>query len=325
MHAHAEYPQQPQDLGPQPPRKSAPASVNDDSTTPAFMPCSVAGEQRPVECSDKLGGNGTQTGVCHSPELRNEPRMSERRRSLPEGSLRLDQDCDRAESACREDDREPNDGTYLELELGAPDPALDWDDWIVLDRGSATQQADDLRTSAEADHHHVASDSNGKGSTMAAEVITVSLPGQTKSEPGLWTLQDAFFALSGGFAVDSTSFWPCSRLTFTYAGIIKLAELELLPEISSAAISDKSKADIIAKVIVCLQASWFLIQSIARLCQGLPITLLEIHVLTHVACAFGMYILWLDKPYSVEYPIMLSDEATVDMAALFALATHPVS
>ena len=148
----------------------------------------------------------------------------------------------------------------------------------------------------------------------------------------LWTIEDAFFAAIGGYAVRSDSFWPSTyseTLTFTPLGIIELARLGLLTKADSATVSDKSKADVVAKIIVCIQATWFFFQCIARLIQGLSVTLLEIHVLAHVACTFVMYFFWFHKPYNVEHPIILTDEKVLDFAALFAVAgpevktTHP--
>ena len=108
-----------------------------------------------------------------------------------------------------------------------------------------------------------------------------------------WTTQQAFFAISGGLAVDASHFWTDQRLTFTPQGLLQLANMDLLPAVPLEEVKDKSKADGFSKFLVCMQAAWFAIQSLVRLIQGLPLTLLEIHTLTHVACAFGMYAFWL--------------------------------
>ena len=138
-----------------------------------------------------------------------------------------------------------------------------------------------------------------------------------------WTTEDAFFAVIGGYAVRSDTFWPSwdsETLTFTHIGIIELARLGLLTKADPETVSDKSKADVITKVIVCIQASWYLFQCIARAIQGLSVTLLEVHVLAHVACTFVMYYFWFYKPYNVDHPVLLTDERVVDLAALFAVA-----
>lgn len=152
-----------------------------------------------------------------------------------------------------------------------------------------------------------------------------SLKRAAKAGKGIWTTQQAFFALTGGFAVDSSGFMPYSRLTFTPAGLVFLAKLGLLPDEPAEAVADRSKADYVAKVLVCLQAGWFFVQCIGRVAQKLPLTILELHVLVHVLCAFGMYLLWLDKPYDVGSPVLCKDERVVNLAALFALRVEPVS
>jgi hypothetical protein len=139
-----------------------------------------------------------------------------------------------------------------------------------------------------------------------------------------WTMSQAFFALSGGFAIPSSTFSLYPRLTLTAPGLLYLARLGLLPPSTAEEVSDKSKADLFAKVLVCLQAGWFLVQCIARVAQKLPITLLEVHVLAHVLCAFAMYGLWIDKPYDVGSPILCEDERVVNLAALWSLHVEPV-
>lgn len=54
-----------------------------------------------------------------------------------------------------------------------------------------------------------------------------------------------------------------------------------------------------------LQATWFLVQAIARLSQGLPVSLLEVNTIGHVLYALVIYILWWDKPREVGEPTVL--------------------
>ncbi len=75
--------------------------------------------------------------------------------------------------------------------------------------------------------------------------------------------------------------------------------------ISNKDLQDKSKANGLAKAVVCLQASWFCVQCLVRVGQALPITLLEIDTFAHSICALLMYILWWDKPLDVEQPTYL--------------------
>ncbi|KAF2083975.1 hypothetical protein K490DRAFT_50263, partial [Saccharata proteae CBS 121410] len=111
-----------------------------------------------------------------------------------------------------------------------------------------------------------------------------------------WSIQQAFFAVSGGFIVESSTWWHESHLTFTPGGVLELAKAGLLPKISQAKLREKSRSDILGIMVVCVQTGWFLVHSVARLARNEPLTLLEIHVMAHVVCAFFTYLLWAQKP-----------------------------
>lgn len=151
-----------------------------------------------------------------------------------------------------------------------------------------------------------------------------------QKEHSTWNMEQAFFALIGGYAIESplpnppppkskTSNQPSPYLTLTVPGILFLAFHGLLPNTAPTAIADKSKADYVAKTLVCIQAAWFMLQCIGRTAQKLPLTLLEIHVLAHVLCAFAMYFLWVDKPYDVGSPIVVEGDRVRELGALWAL------
>ena len=76
-------------------------------------------------------------------------------------------------------------------------------------------------------------------------------------------------------------------------------------DISKKYLQDKSKANGLAKSLVCLQASWFCVQCLVRVGQALPVTLLEINTFAHSVCALLVYILWWYKPLDVEQPTYL--------------------
>jgi hypothetical protein len=79
----------------------------------------------------------------------------------------------------------------------------------------------------------------------------------------------------------------------------------LLPDISEESIGDKSKADGFAKFIVCMQATWFIIQSVGRLTMRLPISLLEMNTLLHAFCCLLIYVAWWRKPLDIEEPYLI--------------------
>jgi len=135
----------------------------------------------------------------------------------------------------------------------------------------------------------------------------------------------------GGFVFDLTSEsasvllpseLPSRRLTLTPRGVGLLAECGLLPEISREEIGDKSKADDLAKALVCLQAGWMVIQVIGRIVYGLPVTLLEINTIGHVICTFVIYILWWHKPKLVKEPTSLRGDWTQAMCAYMWMSSR---
>ena len=72
---------------------------------------------------------------------------------------------------------------------------------------------------------------------------------------------------------------------------------------TKAEIEDKGKSDWLAKSLVLLQTSWFVIQCIARGIEHLPLTHLEIITLAYAAMNFVIYIFWWYKPHNVNRPV----------------------
>ena len=81
-------------------------------------------------------------------------------------------------------------------------------------------------------------------------------------------------------------------LVLTSDAVIQFARSGVFFDISREVISDKSKANLLGKGLVCIQVIWFLIQCIARAAAGYPLALLEVHTMVHVVCALLMYALW---------------------------------
>lgn len=105
-------------------------------------------------------------------------------------------------------------------------------------------------------------------------------------------------------------------MAFRPEGVVHLAKVGLLPKISLDDIRERSKSDTFAKLIVCTQVTWFLFQSFARVATRLPLTLLEVHTMTHIACALLIYATWWMKPYGIESPILIEDPRISNFVAL---------
>lgn len=121
----------------------------------------------------------------------------------------------------------------------------------------------------------------------------------------------AFFIGMGGFTlrppgdtsnfpatVSAQGFWELSRQLHIPAKTRRL----------KSDIVDKGKTDSLGKTIVLAQAAYMAIQCIARKAAGLPVTLLELHVVMHVLCTVGTYGFWWLKPLDVGQPILVIDD-----------------
>ena len=72
---------------------------------------------------------------------------------------------------------------------------------------------------------------------------------------------------------------------------------------TKAEIEDRGKSDWLAKSIVLLQTSWFIMQCIARAREHLSVTHLEIVTVAYAAINFVIYIFWWNKPLNVNRPV----------------------
>jgi hypothetical protein len=154
----------------------------------------------------------------------------------------------------------------------------------------------------------------------------------TQSQRHVWTLAHGFYGTMGGIAIDIPSereqtpyshiFGDLRRLTLTAKGVALLAHCGLLPDISLDDIKDKNKTDALAKVLVCVQAGWMIVQVICRTALGLPTSLLEVNTVAHVVCALLMYIIWWHKPRQVESPTLLRTEGLWPLVAYMYSASR---
>lgn len=133
----------------------------------------------------------------------------------------------------------------------------------------------------------------------------------------------AYYAVMGGFTVDISDLHDkIPRATVTTNGILFLASHGHFIQITRESIRDKSKADLLAKGLVCVQVLWAIGQTIERKAAGYPITLLEVHTLVHIVCALILYVLWIRKPQDVHDPTVISLEDLEGALAFMVLCSH---
>ncbi|KAF1927529.1 uncharacterized protein M421DRAFT_393038 [Didymella exigua CBS 183.55] len=145
-----------------------------------------------------------------------------------------------------------------------------------------------------------------------------------------WALPHGFHGSMGGFAIDlettddplTSLFGSHKRLSLTAKGFALLAECGHISEVSVDEIKDKNKADGLAKLLVCIQAGWMIVQITSRAATGLATTLLEVHTVAHVVCALVMYVLWWHKPRQVGSPTLLKGDWLLPLAMYMFLASR---
>ncbi|KAJ8081766.1 hypothetical protein PM082_007612 [Marasmius tenuissimus] len=114
-----------------------------------------------------------------------------------------------------------------------------------------------------------------------------------------WTVTHSFFLVMGGFMlVDKTR--PVRPLLVEDVTQSKNTELISLPILSEREIQDRSKGDGLSKTFILLQTTWFLIQVLARVVSGLPVTELELVTVAFATLNILTYIFWHNKPLNVD-------------------------
>ena len=130
----------------------------------------------------------------------------------------------------------------------------------------------------------------------------------------MYSLKFCYFVVMGGFQVSIKDVYPGRGTRESYIegpptilplspqGITQLAKLGHFLTLSEKKIDDRSKANIIQKVLVITQVGWMAVQCAVRAAWGLPISLLELHVLVHVVIACMLYGFWFKVSRALLYP-----------------------
>jgi len=80
-----------------------------------------------------------------------------------------------------------------------------------------------------------------------------------------------------------------------------------LSHVTEARINDHSKSDGFAKGLALLQMCWFIIQCVTRFFEkGLVLTELELVAAALAVLSLVMYLLWWNKPFNAEIPIIIT-------------------
>lgn len=115
-----------------------------------------------------------------------------------------------------------------------------------------------------------------------------------------WTILHGFYAEMGGYKVRDDSDGRQYIFRATQLAWLSEAKLITVPMVSEEDINDRSKLSHVAKALACAQSAWFLIQTLARVVQHLPLTTLEVATVPFIGCTWLTYFFWWQKPMDLE-------------------------
>lgn len=125
-----------------------------------------------------------------------------------------------------------------------------------------------------------------------------------------WTLEHSFFAQMGGFTVNGETVYSGCGILEQGVKLDKRTCEKLGYEIN-----DKSKADLLAKLLAITQISRFLLETISRVVHSYPISPLEYFTCAQVICTLIAYYFWFYKPRNVFEPIELEGRVNISLQA----------
>lgn len=127
-----------------------------------------------------------------------------------------------------------------------------------------------------------------------------------------WSSVHGFYAEMGGFAVrlNSEPRFQASESGHvvelqdgiaykTRSGDLRTMvneDIITIPQITPESIHERSKADFFANMITLIQVLWFVVDTLGRVAQRLPISTLELSTLAFVSCAAVIAFFWWHKP-----------------------------
>jgi hypothetical protein len=143
------------------------------------------------------------------------------------------------------------------------------------------------------------------------ESASQSVEDFAKSGYPQWTMRHAFLADMGGLVLQSPDFSPFPVDSKQLLYLIQKKYVSYPYHVDVGTIWDKNKADGFARSITLVQITWFILQSIGRAIQQLPITTLELLTITFIFCTLPTFFLWYHKPLDIQTPIFLQTDTRI--------------
>lgn len=119
-----------------------------------------------------------------------------------------------------------------------------------------------------------------------------------------WSMMHAFFANMGGIVLQPHD-WKAFPVDAEQLHYLIERSYVAYPKIDKRSIEDKNKVEPLLRVISVVQILWFLCHALARVCQGLAVTTIEVTTVAFIFCTLGTYFLWFHKPADIRTPLYI--------------------
>lgn len=118
------------------------------------------------------------------------------------------------------------------------------------------------------------------------------------------TRRHGFLVIMGGFYFYDMAGNPHSPVErYRLYDMLRRGEMELP---TNEEIQDKGNGNLMIKLFVLIQASWFILQCIVRGFNSMHVTKLEILTISYVMVNFSLWLAWWDKPWNLDRPVRSS-------------------
>ena len=130
-----------------------------------------------------------------------------------------------------------------------------------------------------------------------------------------WSMKHAFFADMGGYLLKTKDHkpYPLNAKQLHYLiteGYISEDMVKKHVMLEKEVIDDKNKTDTLVRWITIFQVLWFFVTFVARACQHLAITTLELTTVGFITTAVAVSIFWAHKPADVSTACLLEIDAS---------------
>ena len=158
----------------------------------------------------------------------------------------------------------------------------------------------------------------------------------SKNRKFAFGLVHAFYAAMGGFSLDiptnseagiSLTSSSTRRVVLNPQGFLYIMKNfpDIIPDISEESITDRAESSPLGKALLIVQVGWFCANSLSRVIQHLPLSLLEVSTAAHGFCTLLTYFIWWSKPQNIAEATPMRGRRAKEVHALLTCSEEEYS